>query len=242
MRILILLTASNFVTLKDGSLYPTGVWAEEFAVPYQHFISEGFTVHIASTGGRRPAVDPMSLSTSTMGLDLKRVTRYFTLMENTPEFNSPMDINTIDKDKIASYDALYFPGGPAVMEDIANSFKVGDILRWAKEMGKSISASSYGTAALFSSVATNGDWLFSGYKVTGISNNEESMLKLNEKLPYSIEDRFKELGGNYSKALIPFASHVVEDRELVTGDNPASAKDVAEKTVLKLKGVQAGAR
>jgi putative intracellular protease/amidase len=242
MRILILLSASNFITLKDGSLYPTGVWAEEFAVPYQHFINEGFTVHIASTGGRRPAVDPMSLSTSTMGLDIKRVTKYFTLMENTPEFNSPLDINTIDKDKLASYDAVYFPGGPAVLEDLANSFKVGEVIGWSKEMGKTIAASSYGTAALFSAVATNGDWLFSGYKVTGISNNEESMLKLADRLPYSIEERFKELGGSYSKALIPFASHVVEDRELITGDNPASAKDVAEKVAYKLKGAPAGAR
>lgn len=39
----------------------------------------------------------------------------------------------------------------------------------------------------------------------------------------------------YDKALVPFVKHVVEDGRLVTGQNPNSAKGVAERVVALLR-------
>jgi putative intracellular protease/amidase len=42
-------------------------------------------------------------------------------------------------------------------------------------------------------------------------------------------------GGLFSQAEAPFAGHVVVDRELITGQNPASAPAVAQELLRRLK-------
>jgi putative intracellular protease/amidase len=53
-------------------------------------------------------------------------------------------------------------------------------------------------------------------------------------VPYSLEDRLKELGASCSIAGKPFDIHVVEDGRLSTGQNPSSAEAVAEAVVRHL--------
>ena len=48
--------------------------------------------------------------------------------------------------------------------------------------------------------------------------------------------RQKERGAHYDKTLVPFVSYAVVDGNLVTGQNPGSAKETAEKIVEVLKG------
>jgi putative intracellular protease/amidase len=46
--------------------------------------------------------------------------------------------------------------------------------------------------------------------------------------------RRRNRGANYGKAMMPFASHVVEDGLLITGQNPKSAQAVGVTVVKKL--------
>jgi hypothetical protein len=48
-------------------------------------------------------------------------------------------------------------------------------------------------------------------------------------VPFLLETELKALGGKYEKAAEPWASHVVVDGNLYTGQNPASAGPLAEK-------------
>ncbi len=49
------------------------------------------------------------------------------------------------------------------------------------------------------------------------------------------QDALVEAGGEFKQAEVPFASHVVVDRELITGQNPASAPAVAQELLRRLK-------
>ena len=43
-RILLVLSASDHWTLKDGTRHPTGFWAEELTVPHRTFTENGVSV------------------------------------------------------------------------------------------------------------------------------------------------------------------------------------------------------
>lgn len=57
--------------------------------------------------------------------------------------------------------------------------------------------------------------------MTGLSNREELLNRFARKAPWLLEDRLKQAGVEYSKALIP----------LYTGQNPQSSEQLAERLV-----------
>lgn len=55
-RILMVLSAADKWTRSDGSIYESGVWAEEFVVVDETLIQAGFQVDIATPGAKRPII------------------------------------------------------------------------------------------------------------------------------------------------------------------------------------------
>jgi hypothetical protein len=47
-NILMVVSAADSLTMKDGSEHPTGYWAEELVVSHQTLTEAGNTVHIAT--------------------------------------------------------------------------------------------------------------------------------------------------------------------------------------------------
>ena len=52
-NVLIVLSAENSLTLKDGKIIPTGFFLDEFAVPAQALAAAGYTLQIATPEGSR---------------------------------------------------------------------------------------------------------------------------------------------------------------------------------------------
>jgi hypothetical protein len=52
-HVLMVLTAAKVWTMKNGFPHPTGFWAEEFIRPHEVFGAAGFTIDIATPGGKR---------------------------------------------------------------------------------------------------------------------------------------------------------------------------------------------
>ncbi len=77
-----------------------------------------------------------------------------------------------------------------------------------------------------------GQPIVKGKRVTGFTNGEEEAVHLTKVVPFLVEDELKRLGGLYEKAA-DWASFVITDGRLVTGQNPASSKAGAE-ALLKL--------
>lgn len=68
--------------------------------------------------------------------------------------------------------------------------------------------------------------------LTGFTKTKEAAAGLTDVAPFLVEDMLAANGGDYAKGA-DWASHVVIDGKLVTGQNPASSKDAA-KALLKL--------
>src|SRR5690625_11083 len=79
--------------------------------------------------------------------------------------------------------------------------------------------------------------LLNGKKITAFSNVEERMALRTRAVPYSLEDRLKKAGADFSTSVIPFTSHTVQDGLFITGQNPAAAGPAAQMLVDALEAV-----
>lgn len=73
--------------------------------------------------------------------------------------------------------------------------------------------------------------ILKGKRVTGFSNAEEKLAMKSNNIPYTLEDRLKELGAHYHSGTIPFISHTEVDGLLITGQNPISAGPTAKALI-----------
>ncbi|MCA1699039.1 MAG: type 1 glutamine amidotransferase domain-containing protein, partial [Actinobacteria bacterium] len=96
-RVLMVLTAADHWTLTDGTKHPTGVWAEEFVVPYKTFADAGWEIVIATPGGKAPTVDRLSLGIAG-GLPAKRRQLQAKLDELAPVLAHPANLSDVDPD------------------------------------------------------------------------------------------------------------------------------------------------
>lgn len=74
--------------------------------------------------------------------------------------------------------------------------------------------------------------------MTVISNAEEEQAKGllgGGAMKFYPQIELQRAGGVYSSNEVPFTAHMVTDRELITGQNPASALDVASEMLKRLK-------
>ena len=112
-----------------------------------------------------------------------------------------------------------------------------DLARLAAEIYENngiVSAVCHGPAGLINVKLSDGSYLVKDRKVTGFANFEETLIGKTDLVPYLLEDKLKERGGEYSNAFLPFTSYAVTDGRLVTGQNPFSSKEVAEQVIAVL--------
>lgn len=113
------------------------------------------------------------------------------------------------------------------MLDMPENSCVGKILSDFWGQGKIVSAVCHGPGALLGATDPSGDPLVKGKRVAGFSNTEEEATGNTKNVPYLLEDKLKEQGGLYERAA-DWAPFAVQDGNLITGQNPASSKPVAE--------------
>lgn len=227
--VLFAITGVDHWTLADGSRHSCGYWPEEVATPHRIFTEAGWDITIATPGGVTPVDDKAGYSPEMNGGSAEAGQSIADYIHSiSDELSAAEDLNTLDA---ADFDVLFIPGGHGPMEDLAVSKKFGTLLRSFAEAGKPVGAVCHGPAALFSARDDDGNWLFSGYRVTGFSNEEETQVGFADVAPWLLEDRLKSEGGIYSAADEPWAELLVVDRNLYTGQNPASSEVIARRLV-----------
>jgi putative intracellular protease/amidase len=225
-KILFLMTGSDHWTLNDGTIHPTGFWAEEAVTPLEVFRSAGHEVVVATPGGVVPPADPASLVAG----DTDTATHLADTINNAREFTQPIALADVD---LADYAAVFVPGGHGPMEDLAVDPEAGRLLSSALTGGLLLGVVCHGPAALLSATGADGRNAFEGFTVTGFSNAEEKIGGLADKAPWLLEDRLEQAGLTVQTGL-PFQPHVVTDRNLLTGQNPASSEPLAQALVERL--------
>ena len=71
-------------------------------------------------------------------------------------------------------------------------------------------------------------------QLTCFSNKEEKLVQKDILMPFLLESKLRHLGAFFNEAY-PWQENVIVDRDLITGQNPASAKRLAEVVLKKLK-------
>ena len=221
------LSAADRWTLKDGSTHPTGFWAEEFLTPYRLFTEAGWDVTVATPGGVRPTVDQTSLGLFG-GLPPKTASLKAQLGELVPVLSAPADLAAVDH---TAFDLVFYPGGHGPMEDLAYDQTSGRLLAERLAAGRPIALLCHAPAAILAASDGRETSPFAGYRMTGLSNREESLNGLAKKAPWLLEDRLVDLGVEYSKGLLPLLPYVVVDRNVYTGQNPQSSEKLAERLI-----------
>lgn len=220
-RMKILIATTNADSLGPG--HPTGAWLEEFAVPYNAFEAAGASLVVASPKGGATPIDPRS------NPDDEQRQRWASAIVALANTKRLADITAAD------FDAFYIPGGHGPMLDLAHDADVHRLLREFDSTGKIIGAVCHGPAALVNATRADGRSFVEGRRVSGFTNNEERLVKLDQVVPFLLESALKDRGARFDGTPIPFASHVVHDDNLITGQNPASSKSIAEHMLEALR-------
>jgi putative intracellular protease/amidase len=225
MKILMILTSHSEL---GNTGKKTGFWIEEFAAPYYTLKDAGAEITIASPKGGQPPIDPKSAEPDAQTESTKRFDKDPALKELLANTTKLSEV------KAADFEAVFYPGGHGPLWDLtsdSNSIKLIEDFWKAK---KPVAAVCHAPSVLLNVKDENGDALVKGKKVTGFTNTEEAAVQLTDIVPFLLEDELKTKGGIYSKKG-DWASYVVKDGLLITGQNPASSEAAAEELLTLLK-------
>ncbi|KAF5261613.1 hypothetical protein FOXYS1_7687 [Fusarium oxysporum] len=228
-KILVVLTSAGKVP-KTGK--QIGWYLPELAHPFHVLNPRAELVYATPKGGESP-LDPVSVE----------------LFKDDPvckdflENHESVWKNTLKLSDVAGraseFDAIFYPGGHGPMVDLVHDEHSKNLLRDFHSQEKVISAVCHGPAAFVNATTASGELILKGKQVTGFDDVGEEMFKFTEDMDFSLERRLGEAsGGKYVKAEEgPLAEKVVVDGKMITGQNPASSKGVAEE-IAKALGVE----
>ncbi|RBI99709.1 type 1 glutamine amidotransferase domain-containing protein [Micromonospora provocatoris] len=198
----------------------TGYYVGEAAEPWEVFRAAGYDVDLASVAGGEPPVDGRDENDTTQNDFLATAG-----VTDTPKAAD------VDPER---YDVILFAGGHGTMWDFPDDPDLARIARSVHERGGVVAAVCHGPSALVNLTLSDGSRLIAGKRVAGFTNSEEAAVGLTDEVPFLLADKLTEAGAQHVPAP-DFTEHVVVDGRLVTGQNPQSARAVAD-AVVKLIG------
>lgn len=255
-NVLVVLSDTDTLDLKNGKTFSTGFYLNEAMQPVKLLIDAGHKITFATPTGRAPTLDKGSVNAMFFGGDAKALQIHQALLDQlaiTSATNSPViSLTRAAQIGYDQFDAVLVPGGHAPMQDLLTDKNLGKLLTAFHQQQKPTALVCHGPIALISTlnnantftdamVKTNKataekSWIYAGYKMTVFSDAEEeaSKAQLNGgAMKFYPEDALKQAGANVNVKDV-WQNNVIEDRELITGQNPMSAASVGEKLVAKL--------
>lgn len=218
-RILMVLTSHDQLGDTDRK---TGFWLEEFAAPYYVFGDAGHEITLASPKGGQPPVDPTS-ALPQMQTDATR--RFEADDAAKAALAATVRLPEVDP---AQFDAVFYPGGHGPLWDLVDDPASKQIILDSDAAGRPLGLVCHAPGVLHAVKKQDGTSLIVDRSVTGFTNGEEEAAGLTSVVPFLVEDSLTEAGARYSKGA-DGESYVVTDGTLVTGQNPASSADAAQR-------------
>ena len=225
MKILMVLTSHDQL---GNTGKKTGFWLEEFAAPYFAFKDAGVQLTLASPKGGQPPLDPKSDEPDAQTEATER------FRKDSAAQSALASTVVLSSVKADGYDAIFYPGGHGPLWDLAEDKHSIALIEAFYKAGKPVAAVCHAPGVLRHAKGADGQPLVKGKKVTGFTNSEEEAVQLIHVVPFLVEDELKAKGGIYSKGP-DWASYVLTDGLLLTGQNPASSQAAAEALLAKLK-------
>jgi putative intracellular protease/amidase len=253
-KILIIVSSEAELTLRDGKKYPTGYYFNELMVPVMRLQDKGFELVFANPRGNTPSMDMRSFSSKHFSRS-EDYERARLLHEKLDALRSPRSLRAVVDSGLGSYDGLFIPGGHAPVIDLMIHPEMKTILNHFHNRKKPTALICHGPIVLaaatddpqrFKEALENGDikqalkaakdWPYRGYQMTIFSTPEEKTAEesLGGEMVFYPEEALKLPGGKV-RVGSKWQSHVVRDRELITGQNPASDEDLVQQFLLALE-------
>ncbi len=253
-KVLVVVSSADALELKDGKVYPTGFYLNELVTPVQALVKAGYTPVFANPQGNRPAMDVHSNDKRYFGNDDVKRQAALAFVDGSAGLAKPVRLDTVARDGIADYAGVFVPGGHAPMQDLLTDAALGSILRAFHLAGKPTALICHGPIALISALEDGGAfvsklrdggatppaprWIYAGYRMTIFSTAEELSAErgqLGGPMRFYPAAALAVAGGVVSSGT-PWQSHVVRDRELITGQNPFSDEALVTAFIAALDG------
>jgi putative intracellular protease/amidase len=256
--ILVIASNADSITLKDGRKEHAGYYLNELFIPMQAVFDAGYQMVLATPNGTKPIMDPQSATAAHFGGSEATLRKALEFMNTHPAMQKPISFRSAIEGGLDQYVGFFAPGGHPPMIDLMQDPDLGEIFRYAHSTAKTTALLCHGPIAIaaampkakeFRAALVAGKpeeakklaegWQYAGYRMTIFSNDEEHYVEEHlmdgGKIPFYVNDALKTAGGNVSISdKGTFQPFVIEDRELITGQNPPSDHAISERFVKAL--------
>ena len=157
-------------------------------------------------------------------------------LQEIPGFQRPVALSSLTDAELEEFNAVFVPGGHGSMVDLSDNPDAGRLLAALYRKGALIAALCHGPAVLLSAPErADGLWLFDGYRMTSFTDEEESRTRPGRLgMAWLLDAALKNAGAVFDDGPSAWASHVVVDRNLITGQNAGSTEATADAVIKKL--------
>ena len=251
-NILVVMSDKDQLKLKGTDVYQTGFYLNELMQPVKLFLDAGHELTFVTPKGLAPSMDKVSDNAMFFGGNEQALKEHKALLVSlklVDRAESPViSLSRVEQIGYDHFDAIYVPGGHAPMNDLLKDKQMGTLLTYFHNNQKVTALVCHGPIALLSTLpnaqqfsdSLNAgkttekpqDWIYNGYKMTVFSNDEEEAGKGwlgGGEMKFYPQTALELAGGEYSQSSEVWHPNVVIDRELITGQNPASAVNVAQE-------------
>ena len=254
-KVLVVGSNATRIEIQGGGTGPTGQYLNELVVPVMALIDAGFDIVFATPDGNKPFIDPVSDQAMHFDNDETAHRRAGDFFANDPAMNEVSTLRAIIAGGLDQYAAFFTPGGQAPVVDLMRDAELGEVLRHFHAHRKPTAFLCHGPiasvaalpdAAAFRAALIAGDraraaelatgWPYAGYRMTVYSASEEKPIEdniLHGKLYFHMPEALTILGAQVETGP-DFAPHVIEDREVITGQNPRSDHPLAARLIAAL--------
>src|ERR1700744_7104 len=243
-KVLVVMSSANALALKEGKVYSTGYYLNEFVVPYRKLLEAGFEPVIANPKGDRPVMDKNSNNAMFFGGDEAARADALKFAEGLAALDHPKTLASVVAEGTNGYVGLFIPGGHAPMADLLKDRNLGKILTAFHDTDRPTGIVCHAPIVLLSPLpdpdafiasmiagdgkasTLNAGWPYAGYRLTVFATGEEQALGgrggLAANVQYSPVNALAEAGARV-ETIANWHPNVVVDRELITGQQPMSA-------------------
>jgi putative intracellular protease/amidase len=201
----------------------TGIFLLEVAHPYAEFDRAKYQIDFASLTGEGPFLDALNLAGDPDNLS-------FLVGSGWKAMQQAKKLSDVD---VSCYDAIFVPGGLAPMVDMPEHPLLKQVVKETYERHALVGAVCHGPVALLNVKLGNGAYLLDGKNITSFTNDEEENYAKAD-VPFDLETALTKQGAIFHK-VAPWQPYSIADGNLVTGQNPASARGVADKMIKSLE-------
>jgi len=233
-KILVIFTEQKNMKMQNGKLFSTGNHPVEALLPMLHLKNAGFDFEIATPTGKPVVFEMWAFPEKD-----EHVKAIYKQLKNS--FEKPIKLaDFIDAsfNEVASYAAVFVPGGHGAMIGIPEDENVGEILQWAHQNDLFTISLCHGPGSFLTTILNNQKFIYEGYNMCVFPDSVDKKTPmvgyLPGHMPWGLSEKLKSLGVNLMNTKSD--DTVCVDRKLITGASPLASNKLgilAANTLLK---------